>query len=247
VRRAPQPVRLQTDLADVPDTFMAMWSKLADKIIAYFSRAMLLAVGAILVFAAAWGVGQWMESRREHATEVLGRAIRIAEADLLRDSEKADPDADPPRYKTAQERTDAVLKVLQELDQKYSGSDAAHRGDLVRAGVYYDQGKIADAEAMYRRFLDSKPGETALRALSYEGLGLCAEARSDWNAAISAFEHQANEQFARDRARLNQARIYVKQGNKQKAIETYKDILAKAAPQSPLRDDVQNHLAALEP
>ena len=96
-RKAPQPVKVQETLADVPDRFAAIWQKVADKILAYFSRALLLIVGAVLVFVAAWGVGQYLEWRREKATELLGKAIRIAEADLLRESEKADADSDPPR------------------------------------------------------------------------------------------------------------------------------------------------------
>lgn len=246
-RKAPKPVPVKMDLADVPDRFAAIWQKLADKLVAYFSRALLLFVGAMLVFAAAWGVGQWLELRREKATELLGRALRIAEADLLRDKETADADADPPRYKTAKERTDAVLKALDELDHEYGSSEAARRGALVRAGILYDAGRYSDAEALYRRFLDNKGSESALASLANEGLGLCAEARSDYAAALAAFERQASDPFAKDRGRLNQARIYAKQGNKQKAIEVYKELLAKAAPQSPLRDDVQNRLAALEP
>jgi len=246
-RKAPQPVKVQTDLADVPEYFSALWGRVADKLVSYFSRALLLMVGVVLVFTAAWGVGQWMESRREKATDILGRAIRIGEADLLRDTEKSDADADPPRFKTVQERADAVQKALDDLDREYGSSDAARRGSLLRAGIFYDQGKFAEAEALYRRFIEKKDGASALLSVAYEGLGLCAEARNDANAAITAYEQQAAEPFARERGRMNQARVYVKQGNKQKATEVYKDLLAKAAPQSPLRDDVQNRLAALEP
>ncbi len=246
-RKAPQPVRVQMDLADVPDRFMAIWQKLADKIVAYFSRALLLMVGVVLVFVAAWGVGQWMEARREKATDMLGQALRIAEADLLRDGEKSDADSDPPRFKTAEERTAAEIKALDELDHTYGGSEAARRGSLVRAGIFYDQGRYADAEALYKRFLDSKPSETTLLALADEGLGLCAEARSDWSGALLAFEKQAAEPFAHERGVFNQARVLAKQGDKQKAISLYKDLLSKTGPQSPLHDDVQNRLATLEP
>lgn len=247
-RKPVRPTQSTVDaLADVPERFADMWGRFAEKVMAYFSRALLITVGGLLAFTTAWGVGQWMEVRREKATELLGKAIRIADADLLRDGEKEDPEADPPRFKTAKERNDAVLKALDELEQQYSSSDAAKRGALMRAGVLFDQGKPADAEAIYRKFVDGKPADVSLATLSYEGLGLCAEARSDFAAAFAAYDRQASEPFARDRARLNQARVYVKQGNKQKAIEMYKDLLAKASPQSPIRDDIQNRLAALEP
>jgi tetratricopeptide (TPR) repeat protein len=225
---------------------MALWQKIADKIVAYFSRALLLAAGAVLVFIAAWGVGQWMEARREKATELLGHALRIADAELLRDNETADTDSDVPRFKTAKERTAAELKALDELDHDYGSSEAARRGSLLRAGLLYDEGRYADAEALYKSFLANKPAETSLLAVAYEGLGLCAEARSDFGGALSAYEKQADESFTHERGLLNQARVYAKQGNKQKAIEIYKDLLNKAGPQSPLRDDMQNRLASLE-
>jgi tetratricopeptide (TPR) repeat protein len=240
-------VKVELDtLAEVPERFMAIWQKIADKIIAYFSRAMLLAVGAVIVFAIAWGIGQWLDARREKATELLGKSIQIASAELLRDAEKPDDDSDVPRFKTTNERRDAVLKSLDELERDYSGSDAARRGTLIRAGLLYDQARFAEAEALYRKFVDSKPAETSLLAVANEGVGLCAEARSDFTTAAAAFERQASEPFARERGLWNQARVYAKQGNKQKAVEVYKDLLSKASAQSPLREEVQNRLAMLE-
>lgn len=247
-RKPVRPTQSTVDaLADVPERFADLWGRFAAKVMAYFSRALLVTIGGLVAFTAAWGFGQWMEARREKATEVLGRAVRTAEADLLRDGEKEDPEADPPRYKTAKERSDAVFKVVDELASQYGSSDAAKRGSLLKAGLLYDGGKFADAEAIYRQFVDSKPADTSLVALAYEGLGLCAEARSDFAAAFAAFDRQAGETFARDRARMHQARVYIKQGNKQKAIDMYKELLAKAGASSPIRDDIQNRLAALEP
>lgn len=234
-------------LADVPERFADLWQRLANKVMAYFSRALLITIGGLVAFTAAWGFGQWMEARREKATDLLGRVVRIAEADLLRDGEKEDPETDTPRYKTSKERSDAVFKAVDELSSQYGSSDASKRGVLLKAGQLYDQGKYAEAEAIYRSFIDSKPADTSLLSLAYEGLGLCAEARSDFAAAFAAFDRQASEPFARDRARLHQARVYIKQGNKQKAIDMYKELLAKAGASSPIRDDIQNRLAALEP
>jgi len=247
-RKPVRPTQSTVDaLADVPERFADLWQRFAAKVMAYFSRALLITVGGLIAFTAAWGIGQWMEARREKATELLGKAIHIAEADLLREGEKEDPEADPPRYKTAKERSDAVFKAVDALSQQYGSSDAAKRGALLKAGLLYDQGKHAEAEAIYRSFIDSKPADASLLAMANEGLGLCAEARSDFAAAFASFDRQASEPFARDRARLHQARVYVKQGNKQKAIDMYKELLAKAGSQSPIRDEVQNRLAALEP
>ena len=105
---------------------------------------------------------------------------------------------------------------------------------------------FVEQEALYRQFLASKPSEQALVALAQEDIGLCAEARGELDAALVAFQAQQIGSFYRERSLWNQARIYAKKNDKKKAIEIYKDLLSKAAPQSALRDDVANRLAALE-
>ena len=83
--------------------------------------------------------------------------------------------------------------------------------------------------------------------LAQEGIGLCAEARGDLTAAQAAFAAQAAGDLFKERSQWNQARVYAKQGNKQKAIEIYKEMLAKGDQKSALRDDIQNRIAQLEP
>ena len=65
-------------------------------------------------------------------------------------------------------------------------------------------------------------------------------------AAQAAFAAQAACDLFKERSQWNQARVYAKQGNKQKAVEMYKELLAKGDPKSSLRDDIQNRLAQLE-
>lgn len=243
-------------LAARPDPFVSFWSRAYQAIAPYVTRAMLVIVAGLVIAVGAWGTSLWLEGRKEKATEQLGEAVKIAEAELLpkdgKDAKdpKAQPgeeDTDVPRYKTAAERAEAALKSLDELDKKYGSTPAAMRGLLVRAGLLFDLHRYADAEAKYREFIGKGPAEDSLRALAQEGLGMCAEERGDLNAALGGFVAQAGSPFYRERALWNQARIYAKQGNKQKATEIYKDLLAKASPQSTLRDDIQNRLAALEP
>lgn len=234
-------------LADVPDLFADLWQKIASKALAYFGRAVLISVGGILAFSLAWGVGKWMESRREKATEALGKVLRTAEAPLLTGDQTADADEDPPRFKTEAERTAAVVKLLDGLDKDYGSSDAARRGALLRAGILYDQAKYSEAEAIYRKVMEQSGDNGPIVSLANEGLGLAAEARSDLPGALGAFERQAKQPFDETRARMNQARILLKQGSKDKALAIYQDLLAKAAATSPLREDIQNRLASLEP
>jgi predicted negative regulator of RcsB-dependent stress response len=236
-----------------PDQFVGFWQRMYEWIAPFVTGGLLVLIGVVVLIVAAWGGSVWLEGRKERATEQLGRSIRIAEAELLpavdKDKDKdadSEIDSEIPRFKTAKERDDAVLQSVTELDKTYGSTPAALRASLLRAGVLYDQAKYGEAEAAYRKFLDSKPSEPALVALAHEGVGLCAEARGELDAALTAFQAQQVGTFYRERSQWNQARIYAKKKDKKKATEIYKDLLSKAAPQSALRDDVQNRLAALE-
>lgn len=234
-----------------PDQFVGFWQRMYERIAPYVTSGLLVLIGIVVLIVGGWGVAVWREGRRERATEQLGRAIRIAEAELLpaveKDKDKdAEEDSDIPRFKTAKERNAAVVQAVDELDKSFGSTPAAQRAIILRAGALYDEGKYTEAEALYRQFLASKPSEQALVALAQEDIGLCAEARGELDAALVAFQAQQIGNFYRERSLWNQARIYTKKNDKKKAIELYKDLLSKAAPQSALRDDVANRLAALE-
>ncbi len=231
-----------------PDGFVGFWQRKWESIALYFSRGLVLLVGIVVLIVAGWAGSQYLDKRKEQSTEALGRAMRIAEANLITEQEKdVEQSEEVPRFKTAKERTESALKVVADLDKDFSSTPAALRSALVKASLYYDQGKYAEAEALYRRFVDAKPREQALVLLAQEGIGLCAEARGDLTAAQAAFAAQAAGDLFKERSQWNQARVYAKQGNKQKAIEIYKEMLAKGDPKSTLRDDIQNRIAQLEP
>lgn len=234
-----------------PDQFVGFWQRLYERIAPYVTSGLLVLIGIVVLVVGGWGYSVYREGRRERATDQLGRAIKIAQAELLPADDKgkdaeSDADSEIPRFKTSPERGQAVLQAVTELDKTYGSTPAAQRAILLRAGVLYDQGQYADAEALYRKFLADKPSEKALVALAQENIGLCAEGRGELDAALVAFQAQQVGSFYRERSLWNQARVYAKKKDTKKAVELYKEILSKATPQSALRDDVANRLAALE-
>jgi predicted negative regulator of RcsB-dependent stress response len=238
-----------------PDQFVGFWQRLYERIAPYVTGGLVMLIGIVVLVIGGWVASNWLEARKERATDQLGHVLKIAEAELLpatpapdkdKDKDQDSDDTDVPRFKTAKERNEAVLKAVGELDQKYGSTPAATRALLLRAGALYDDGKYAEAEAVYRQFLDKKPIEPVLIALAHEDIGLCAEARGDLDQALREFGAQQVGSFYRERSLWNQARVYAKKGDKKKAIELYKDLLSKASPQSALRDEAQNRLAALE-
>ncbi len=163
-----------------PDGFVGFWQRKWESIALYFSRGLVLLVGIVVLIVAGWAGSQYLDKRKEQSTEALGRAMRIAEANLITEQEKdVEQSEEVPRFKTAKERTESALKVVADLDKDFSSTPAALRAALVKASLFYDQGKYAEAEALYRRFVDAKPREQALVLLAQEGIGLCAEARGD--------------------------------------------------------------------
>ena len=230
-----------------PDGFVGFWQRKWESITLYFSRGLVLLVGLVVLIVAGWGISQYLDGRKERSTEALGRALRIADAPLITEQEKDVEQSDEvPRFKTNKERQDSALKVLADLDKDYASTPAALRATLMKASLAYDQGRYPEAESLYRRFVDAKPREQALVLLAQEGIGLCAEARSYFAAAQAAYTAQAAGDLFKERSQWNLARVYAKQGNKAKAVEIYKEMLAKGDPKSSLRDDIQNRLSQLE-
>jgi predicted negative regulator of RcsB-dependent stress response len=230
------------------DEFIGFWHKAYTKAEPY-ARAIAITIGsALVVFFAVWGTSTWLEHKAQMATEAFGRAVRIYDADLITDEAPAKTDEENPlpRFKTEKERAEATLAELDQFDKKFHSSQAAKEAQLLRAGVLYDLHRYDDAATLYGNFL-REPHANALTAIAREGLGLVEEARGHLDEALAAFQalEPKSGDFYRDRALWDEARIYQKKGDKQKAAERLKELIAKV-PSSPLRDEAQTRVAALE-
>ncbi len=234
-----------------PDEFVDFWQK-AYRVAEPYLRAIFFTVGtAVLVWFLAYGISTWFEHKAQAAAEQFGKAVKIYDADLLSDDAappKSDDENQVQRFKSEPERADATFAALDELEKKWSGSDVARDSLVFRAGVLYDLGRFDDAAARYRKFLDELKGkDAALSQLAKEGVGLCLEAQNKLDEALTAYQSLEPKQgdFYRDRALYDQARVFQKKGDKQKAAALYNQVLTKM-PQSSLRDEIQSQLAVLE-
>lgn len=231
------------------DEFVTFWDKLFKQLEPYARPIAITAVTAAVLIAVVWGVLSYGEHKQQAATELFGRAVHIYDAELLgKDEEapKADDDNAVPRFKSEKERADAALKVLDELDQKYGSSGVATEAQIFRAGIDFDQGRIAEAQASYARFLDQAHA-SPLVAVAREGLGLCKEQSGKLDEALDEYkqlEPKTGDYF-RDRALWDEARVLLKKNDKKGAAEKLKDLVAKV-PTSPLKDEAQNQISQLE-
>jgi tetratricopeptide (TPR) repeat protein len=229
------------------DEFVGFWQKIFEKVAPYARAIGIVCLTALALVFIVWGISSWVEHRAEGAAELFGRAVKIYDADLLTDGIEAKSDDEIPRFKTATERATAALAALDELDKKFGSTDVAKQAQLVRGGIEFDLGKYDAAIEHYQKALARAPKDAAVAALAREGIGLAREAQNKLDDAL--VEYQAMEpksgDFYRDRAMWDQARVYLKKGDKKRALELYKELLTKV-PNSQLRDDVQTRLATLE-
>jgi tetratricopeptide (TPR) repeat protein len=229
------------------DEFVSFWHQLFDKIAPYVSAIGVASLTALVIIFAAWGITSHLEHRAQSAAEQFGKAVKIYDADLITDTTPENKDEINPtaRYKTAKERADATLAELDKLNKDWGSTDVAKESVLFRAGVLYDQQRWDEASAAYDKYLKGAPKDAATTAIAREGLGLCDEARGKLDDALAKYkelESVGAKDFYRDRALYAQARVWTRKGDKKKAAELYKEILAKT-PTTPLKDEVQTQLA----
>lgn len=238
------------------DEFVSFWQRAYDFISPY-GRPIAFGGGALLVMLAViWMTDRFFVVRKQSATEMLGRVVRIYQAELLPDETKPEDakakevkdtkDADIPRFKTAKERAEAALAELDKLIKEAGSSGAAEAAQLVRAGALFDLGRYTDAEAAYRGFLDQVSKNDKLALVAREGIGLSMEAQGKLDAALGSYQEmeKTGGDAYRDRAQFAQARVIAKKGDKKKAFDMYKQILDKS-PTTPLREEIQAKQAQL--
>ena len=230
------------------DEFLGFWVKLFKKIEPYARAIGIMTLTAGVLIAVVWGVMSWMEKKSQAATEAFGHAVRIYEAELQ--TSETPPATDDenavPRFKTEKERADATLKELDEFDKKYGGSSTKDEATMLRAGVYFDTGRLDDAATAYQKFIKSAH-PSPLLSTAKEGLGLVREQQGKLDEALTLYQELEPKtgDFYRDRALWDQARVWQKKGDKKKAAERLKELVAKT-PSSPLKDEAQTQIAQLE-
>jgi tetratricopeptide (TPR) repeat protein len=233
-----------------PDQFVGFWQGASMKVGRFAgenAKALVVGVSALATVVIGLFVLSWVnEGRAGRASEALGRAEKIAGAEL------ATPGAPPkndsiPRFATEKERLEGALTALDGHFGKRSplGDEAA----LVRGNLLLSLGRADEAQALYEKLLSSRLDER-LRFLAREGLGYAYEKKGKLAEAQATFAKLGTDAtglgaFYKDRARYHDARLAELQGNPGEATRIYHEVLDKN-PTTSLREEISNRLALLE-
>jgi tetratricopeptide (TPR) repeat protein len=233
-----------------PDQFVSFWSRVATFVSARRRLVIGAGVGTVALIVVIWGSASVMASRAAKASYDFARIERIAAADLLAATgEGPKTDDGLPHFKTEQERLEAALKEADSFITLHGGSRLKDEAQLLKAKYLLALGKGSDAAALYQSLLAGSL-DRRLRFLSQEGLGYALEQSGQTDAAIAAFGALADDAgknggFYRDHALYDKARLLQHKGGGKEAEKLLREILEKT-PTTPLREEINDRLAALE-
>lgn len=122
-------------------------------------------------------------------------------------------------------RNEKVLG-LKVIADEYSGTAAGKLAAFYSGEALLSLNKAQEARAYFEKA--SKSESDAIKVGANAGLGACSEAENNFNEAVSYYEKAAEmseEPGTKARYNFYAAMCYEKLGNKEKAIQIYKDIM----------------------
>ena len=218
---------------------------------AWISTRKGLVVGLVAALAVAWfgaAVLRMMSDKREaKARELMGTAMGTLSRPLAADLPPGAP-ADPPPFKTAQERDHAARAALEGVRTTYPGTRAAQSATLAVAGAEMRLGQVDAAIRHFEEYLRQAPAGELLRVTALDGLGHAREAKQQLPEALDAYQRMSSEEasgFLEGMGAYHRARILAEQGKKQEAAQGFADLIS-AHPGSAAARQAQERLSALE-
>jgi len=246
-----------------PDQFVSFWtrfSNLAGRFLSERRKPVLIGIGGLAgVVTATLIYGEFHERSAIRASQALAHAEKVATADLVSADGATPKDDGVAHYKTDKERLEGALKEIDTFLAAEPRNPLHREAELQKAGLLLDLQRPDEAIPLYTELVNSRL-DKSLRFLAQEGLAYAYEAKGDLDQAAAAFvklgevaspktDDKADDGgkagFYRDRSLYHQARIAERKGNPADAVKLYKEVLEKT-PQSPLREEISNRLAALE-
>lgn len=170
-------------------------------------KPILWGTGAVFVAGFAFSFFYWRSVQVEQAA---GDALSQIEATRVFQGAQA---VVPP---------EAYTRVASE----HAGTKAAGRALLQAGGIYFTQGKYAEAQAQFQKFLNEYP-DSPLRAQSSLGIAACLDALAKPDEAATAYKAVIDRnpgEAVTIQAKFALARVYETQNKLSDALKLYEDL-----------------------
>jgi TolA-binding protein len=201
------------------DKLVTTWLKFAD----YLSEHTLklaMAVGGIVLVAGIFFFLNWMKTRGElNASEKLVQA----------------------RTEYNKQNYVAVIPLLEQLVNEYSGTQSAGIATIYLANAYMHTKDYANAEKFYKKYLDDVDDDPILSISAAYGLAATHEERGDYAKAAALYEQAANEHDESYRAPellISAARCFKQAGQNEGARRALQKLLDQY-PKSALAEEAK--------
>jgi predicted negative regulator of RcsB-dependent stress response len=167
-----------------------------------------LAVGAAVVAALAAAIGLYAYNRAEGETAAAKALSEVVYA------------------QTGQRGATPSAAEYLKVASNHPGTRAAERALILGAGAMFAEGKYAEAQAQFERFLKQSP-ESALAPVASLGVASCLDALSKPEEAMTAYQkviakHPGDPVVGQ--ARLALARLYEAREQPEQALRMYREL-----------------------
>ncbi len=202
--------------------------------------------GALLgIVVAIGGFATWsiVRARGAHgAAGVLWDATRAAEAKILDSTAPPPDDPDTETAPSDKARAERALRAYRKLIHAHPGTDAAVWGRIGQGTQLFDLGKMDDARRAFEEALHQGGDDPMVASRALEGIAFTYEASQAWSKAIPEIKKlsQLHGGTFKNLADYHLSRIYLAKGDKVKAEETLKALLARLRSESTDTDSAGN-------
>ena len=234
--------------AAVQDEFQARGFELMEWV--HHNPSVVVGVIAIVLLGGL-GLGVWTVVDRGNNTKAsadYAKAQKLWEAPIGEDS-RVDPSGasdDVPTYKDVAERSKAARTAFTGVTTKHKGTGAATLAHLAVGHASLKLGELDAAITAYNAFLAGTKPKDELRFAGYAGLAAALDGKGDTKGAIKALEDLVAlaDKTDEDGALLNLGRLYLQDGDKDKARAKIEKLL-EDHPESPLKSRADELLVTL--
>ena len=226
--------------------------KFVDEIGALSSKArdnqrllLLLGAGLLAVAVIVYGFFFYRSNREDKAQEALAVAIETFDAPVGAVPPEQQATQTGPRFKTEAEKTAVAEKQFKELQDKYSGTDAADVAGLYLARMAAARGDVKTAKPLLETFVKEQKDHMlagaarfSLYQMRIEG-GEAATVAVELNAELA----KTDPVLPGDSLLVLLAQAYETQGDAAKSLEAYRRITTEF-PESPYAVEAQRRVGA---